>query len=493
MIAPAIGLLAGLAIGAVVIFGSKSEPKVAPATSAPTQPAASITPIKPVTSGAAAQSGASGDTTSAADWEALIASAPAKQFAKLMKRALTISDATTRQQIVQALVVRWLDTDQESFLDFMDDLEFSESEGREVWPILVPAFAEALPGVSEKAASTPELDEIVQWIVEYYAEIDPAKALAWSKQWLLGDSLEAGMATIAGEMANRSPAEAMKILESIKSPDSRIDAVENIAGVMGAGDPVAALAWARSLPDEAERAAAVEEVLWSMSESNPEEAAKQLAGAKDVSDIEGVSSSIAEEWAMKDHGKALSWAESLPDGAARTQAVQGALAGWAESDPVAAFNYYQANHGSNLETAEWIFESWAFTSPDQAAAQARAITDPKMREQAVTGVVNGWLNEGSTRAVSQWVDALPPGRERDKASHVLVDTLSFDEPRPAWDRALAIHEPDIRGQAIQSAFAGLVDKDPSAARSALDQANLTPAERAALAPLLQTTGTVEKK
>ncbi len=486
MLAPAIGLAAGLAIGAVVIFGSK--PESGTTSDAPTASANTAGDIPSASGAAPASSSATNvpaDTASLEAWNAEISTTSVEELNTLMPRALSIADEGRRQAVIQAIVVRWLDGNQDSFLDYLDDLEFSDTEGREVWPSLVPAFVEALPNISEQAAGAPQLDEIVQWVLEYYAEIDPAKALTWSKEWLLGESQESAMATIAGEMATRSPDEAYKLLAEIKSPEARLDAVENIASALGTGTPAAALAWAQALPDENERALAVEEVLWTMSETNPEEAARQLAQTQGISDVEGVSGSIAEEWALRDHTKAITWAESLPEGGSRQEALQGALAGWAESDPEAAFQYYQSKHAANTETAEWIFEAWAFQSPTAAAAKATSLPDPEMRGMAITGVVNGWLNEGSFDRVTQWVDALPAGRDRDQASAVLVDTLSFDEPQPAWQRALAIQEPDIRGDAIQSAFAGLVEANPQAAQAALDQATLTAEERSALAPILQ--------
>lgn len=265
----------------------------------------------------------------------------------------------------------------------------------------------------------------------------------------------------------------------------------NIGATLAQTDSDAALAWARALQNEEERSAAVEEVLWTMSETSPAKAAEKLMESNTPGQLDAVSGSIAEEWAVKDPSKAISWAEGLPQGAAREEAVQGALAGWAENDPRAAFAYYQANFGQNLETAEWIFDSWAFNNPKEASAEVSKITNPEMRARAVAGVVSGWLDEGSsTSAVEQWVDALPVGRERDEASYAVVDMLSFDEPEAAWTRASTIREPDIRNEAIQTAFSGLVDIDPAKAETVLRNSNLSPQEIAQLQALLDGSGSV---
>ncbi len=475
-----IGVIVGVVLGAALIFGlNRSDEMVAEETVVAPTPVQSVgeTTSGPSMSGAEVAGREEVSRASAAEWTERIEQAGPDQYAELMEGAVKIGDPTVRKQVVAKLLLTWLDSDQTGFLEFLDDVEFSETEGSEYWPTLIPAAAEVLPSVSEAAAGQPDLDEIVQWIVEYYAEMDPTKAAAWANQWLLDDTKDYALATVAGQMAIENRTDAESVLASIESPDARLEAVMNIGASLAGEDNEAALAWARGLTNEEERSAAVEEVLWTMSETDPSGAAAELANAENPSQLDAVSGSIAEEWAIKEPQQAVDWAEALPAGAAREEAIQGALAGWAENDPRAAFAYYESNFGTNLETAEWIFDSWAFNDPQTASAEVLKISNPAMRERAVSGVVSGWLDEGtSTTAVEGWVDALPPGRERDQASFAIVDMLSFDEPEAAWTRAATIREPDVRSEAIQSAFAGLADVDPAKARAALQTSNLTPEE-----------------
>ncbi len=475
-----IGVIVGVVLGAALIFGlNRADDEVvgaaeAPATSAANGGAPGLTSDA---GGATAVVGAATNEESAAEWNARLDQAKPDQYAELMKGAVKISDPTVRKQVVEKLLLTWLNVDQPGFLNFLDDAEFSETAGSELWPAIVPAAAEVLPSVSEAAAGQPDLDEIVQWMVEYYAEMDPAQAAAWANKWLLDDTKDYALATVAGQMAIKSQSDAEGVLATIQAPDARLEAVMNIGASLAEEDSDAALEWARALTNEEERSSAVEEVLWTMSETDPSAAAAELADADNPGQLNAVSGSIAEEWAIKEPKKAVDWAESLPAGAGREEAIQGALAGWAENDPKAAFTYYQQNYGTDLETAEWIFDSWAFNDPQTAAAEVLRISNPQMRERAVAGVVSGWLDEGtSTEAVEGWVDALPPGRERDQASFAIVDMLSFDEPEAAWTRAATIREPDVRSEAIQSAFAGLADVDPVKARSVLRTSNLSPEE-----------------
>ncbi len=487
-----VGVVVGVAIGAALIFGLSSSdsgaeaPEVATpaATEAQASASESATPAAMTTS-------LPDDGASLADWEGRISAADASGYGALMNEAVAIRDPQVRKQVVEKLLLTWLNTDQNSFLEFLDDAEFSQTEGSELWPALVPAAAEVLPSLSESAAGEADLDEIIQWMVEYYSEMDPAKAAEWTNKWLLDDTRDYALATVAGEMAIKSQADAEVLLGSIKSPDARLEAVMNIGASLAQDDGDSALAWARALTNEEERSAAVEEVLWTMSETDPGKAAAKLMESDQPDQLDAVSGSIAEEWAIQDPNKAVEWAETLPQGAAREEAIQGALAGWAENDPKAAFAYYEKNYGTNLETAEWIFDSWAFNNPKEASVEVMKISNPEMRSRAVAGVVSGWLDEGSsTESVERWVDALPAGRERDQASYAIVDMLSFDEPESAWTRAATIREPDVRSEAIQTAFAGLADVDPAKAQTALRNSNLSPDEIKQLTAVLEGSGPV---
>ncbi len=486
-----IGVIVGVAIGAALIFGlSQSEAPESTTTVAPAD-SSTVTVATESPTPAPMTTSLPDDGASAAEWESRIAGADVAGYGELMNQAVAIRDPQVRKQIVEKLLLTWLNADQTSFLEYLDDAEFSQSEGSELWPALVPAAAEVLPSLSESAAGEADLDEIIQWMVEYYSEMDPAKAAEWTNKWLLDDTRDYALATVAGEMAIRSQSDAEALLGTINSPDARLEAVMNIGASLAQEDGDTALAWARALANEEERSAAVEEVLWTMSETDPGKAAAKLMESDRPEQLDAVSGSIAEEWAIQDPTKAVGWAEGLPQGAAREEAIQGALAGWAENDPKAAFAYYEKNYGTNLETAEWIFDSWAFNNPKEASAEVMKISNPEMRARAVAGVVSGWLDEGSsTDAVEQWVDALPAGRERDQASYAVVDMLSFDEPESAWTRAATIREPDVRSEAIQTAFAGLVDIDPAKAETALRNSNLSPEEIKQLTAVLDGSGPV---
>lgn len=481
----AIGGIAGIVLGAVVFFGSSEKtgttpgvtasptPAVAPAVAVATpKPKPSATPLAQL-------------PTTLDGWKKEIDGANLESYPALMDGVLRVGDAALRGQVAELLLLKWLNADQETYLTYLDQLEGSADEGKNAWPILVPAFVKVVPQLGEKAVSAPELEEAVQWMTDYYAEQDPRGALEWTRKWLLGDAQEAAFATIAGQLAATSLAEAETLARSLQTPTARIDALANIGAQLGKQDPAKALSWAQALKDPDEKAAAVEEVMWSMAENSPETAAEQIKQMNDPELLHNVGSTIAESLAAEDPQRGLEWAKAAPEGATRDEAIVGAIAGWARKDPKAAYAYFAAEQAENGDAAEGLFEEWAVNDPAAAAEQARQVANAGAREQALVGVVNGWLNNADPQSVEQWVDGLPAGRERDVASSALVDALGASEPQVAWERALTIKDTQVRQDAVLSAFSSLVQTDESGARAALNASTLTADEKGLLQPILE--------
>lgn len=426
------------------------------------------------------------------EWTAQINSAKADSYPALMDGAIRVKDAALRARVVEFLLVKWLNADRGTYLEYLDQLEGSDDEGKEAWPVLVPAFVKAVPQLNERASSSPDLEEAVQWMTDYYAEQNAPAALEWAKKWLLGDAQESAMATIAGQLSKTSLDQAVAVANGLKSPNARIDAMSNIGSELGKTDPQKALAWAQSLTDPAEKSAAVEEVMWSMSDADPVAAASQVKQINNPELLQNIGGTIAESLADKNPAQAIQWAEAIPSGASQDEAVSGALSGWAKADPKAAFDYLQSKHPKNGDAAESVFEQWATNKPQDAATQAMQIPDPAMREQAVTGVVNGWLSAEDSQPVEQWVDQLPAGHERDVASAAVVDAMSVNDPQPAWDRALTIKDAQVRQEAVLSAFSGLAQSDPEAAKAVLNTSAVSEADRKLLQPVLDSVQTAPK-
>jgi hypothetical protein len=471
------------------------------------------------------------------DWSARIAVAPLSDFPKLVRALLAEPPSGARDRNLAALLSRWIVTNPQSFRSFLDAIGADDDDD---FPArFFAALPSALPYLSDRAAGSPYLAELVAQLIDQTAEENPQKALQWADQWLLGDSLEQARVTIAGALAKNSTEDALKVLEKIQNPLRRVQALAAIGEGFAERDPKKAAAWAQQLPHDTEVAMAMNSVLSVMAENDPTGAATTFrdmqshiaekygrlvaadrkrrglpekpqldeqgneivndAGGEDAIPsenpdfnlLEDASMTIAHELAGQDPQAALGWADSLPS-ILKSPAKRAALSAWAESEPEAAYQYCVNGHWNDAETYGNIFSSWAVASPEAAAQEATRVTTPSLRKEALSNVVSTWADQDK-EAVGQWIGQLPSQQDRDTANLALAEAVDVDRPQEAWDRATKISSPEVRHDALNSAFASLVAQAPDKARLALNQAsNLTIDERSSLTRMLQSQDVVKK-
>ncbi len=225
-----------------------------------------------------------------------------------MDRALRMKDAALQTRVVELLLVKWLNASPEAYLQYLDQLESSDDEGKAAWPVLVPAFVKAVPQLGEKAASSPEVEEAVQWMTDYYASRTGRRAR-------LGEEMAARRR--AGGCLRDDRRSAFQDLARSGDPararlevaNSRVDAMANIAPNSASRIRRRPSPGRSRSPDPAEKSAAVEEVMWSMSDTNPTAAAQQITQLNNPELLQNVGGSIAESLADKDPKQAIAWAE----------------------------------------------------------------------------------------------------------------------------------------------------------------------------------------
>lgn len=472
--------------------------------------------------GARPMSAGDGTTVVSTDWTARIAATEPAKFPDTMNDALRIPDSSERQRVIAELAVRWLNTDRMTFVAFLEEAEVDAIEGSDVWDRLMPALAQAFPDVDETAAASPVFNDAVQKFIELYADTDPDAALAWVEQWMLGDARDQAAATLVGALAMEDATRAGELLETIKQPYRRVEATTSLAIELADQDPAAAWAWATGRTNSLERTIAVENALGALAENDPgqasrffndyragieAEAAQALANLPpeserksgdarprgledqmspqqaiearkrgDLARLSDAAAGIASNWAAGDLAGALAWSQALPEGLLRNEAVNGALAGAADTDPAAAFSAYLGQSAAKSETAAAIFEAWGATDPAGASVRINAIREAPAREAAIEGFVAGWADADSA-AASAWATGLPAGAERDAALTQIVAVTADTEPEAAWDYASGIADSARRDASLAEAFGSLLAEDPAAARQRLDVANLSPETR----------------
>ena len=107
---------------------------------------------------------------------------------------------------------------------------------------------------------------------------------------------------------------------------------------------------------------------------------------------------------------ATAWAQQLPAGPARDQAMQTIVSTLADKDPQAALTFLQnLPAGRNRQSLYWpIFSHWTMTDPVAAAERALQIPAGANRDTALQVVGSNWANQDPEAAFA-WANTLPPG------------------------------------------------------------------------------------
>lgn len=440
-------------------------------------------------------------------WRTRVVRARVAAYPELLHDALAIGDGRTRERVLRALLRRWLARDPRGLVAFLDQVELGRDGGEETWAMLAPSLARVLPRVHVEDAEAAL--ELARELVGHLAAGDPAAALAWARRALDGDARDAAFVTVAGELAARSPDEALAVLEAIAAPYRRLEGLGQVGSGFAEAAPEGAAAWASGLPRESERVLAMEGVLETLARRDPATASAILSrfdatltplempgegdGDGDDDDaapslvkndhLSSVGRLVAQHWAADDPAAALAWAESLAPGRMQREGLQGALFGWATRDPRAAWAWLAGRPEVDPWLAESVFAAWATSAPRDAAAAAARLEAAALRAHAVPSVVDRWLAQDPAGAAA-WVDALPPGAERDAALLRVIDASGLDDPTSAWGRALSIANAGLRRDALGTAFAAMIASDPAWAGTVLQQSGLTAAEQRPLARML---------
>ena len=130
--------------------------------------------------------------------------------------------------------------------------------------------------------------------------------------------------------------------------------------------------WAEALPDGVMRNEALGRVADHFAERDPAETAEWARGFADQPGTERIFWEVGANWAGRDPEGALDWVSNLPDGQSQQVGMRGSLNSWARRDPTAAGEYLQEMAPSPLRDAAVAGYSTHVVWEDPTAAMSWA-------------------------------------------------------------------------------------------------------------------------
>lgn len=342
-----------------------------------------------------------------------------------------------------------------------------------------------------------------QSLFQKWAKDDPETAIAKLSEIKGTSNRQQALQGIAAALVTSDPQRALALANEQPPGEGRNGLLASICSTWFSSDSDAAVAWIQSLP-ATERSKVLENGSWQMIQQNPAKAAELFATLPLNTRTAHNFSNLASTWAQQDLAAARAWAESLPPGSARAQALNGIIGTVAQSDPVKAAgilgdtvinnqNYSQVATiaGEWIKTDQkaalaWLdgldlrgntrqnvhsqfMSQWVREDAPAAGRYALGIQDEKVRQQAISSLVGGWAHHDPA-AAHDWIMASLEGESKDRSFKSLIQNLSYQDPTTAfrfYQEATANLTPDAIektfGDTASQMVGSLVRDDPKAA------------------------------
>ncbi len=243
----------------------------------------------------------------------------------------------------------------------------------------------------------------------------------------------------AEKWSQTDPAAAAAFIDTIpNSPGSFFGDVHTIAQNWAASDPASALAWAQRHDgsDAAPIHLAVSGAIGGWWQKDPRAAEEYVASHLNTLADRQLAATVASQIFNADPQRAMQWVSQLPDLEARRQAdtiiahqigwtdpkgaaewaaglpddvrsitLESAVSLWAQGNAAAASEWIGTLSGPTRDQATKAYSNVVANSdPANALNWATSISDPRMRDSSINGIVRKWM-ERDPAGASAWVQA----------------------------------------------------------------------------------------
>jgi hypothetical protein len=207
-------------------------------------------------------------------------------------------------------------------------------------------------------------------------------------------------------------------------------------------------------------------------QSNPREAAAATLQLPAGDALNAAASRLAQEWASSasDQTEVLAWVAQLPQGRARSQALQSVFEIWSARDATGAQRAWAALDANNRqEVLSSVAAGWSRTQPAEAAHWTATLVDQPGGQEALRRAVSAWTQSSPMEAASfvqslpdnarsgltselidrwyntdpfsaaEWLKRQPSGPTRDEGVSAIAMAISGENPETAlaWTKSIA--------------------------------------------------------
>jgi hypothetical protein len=268
--------------------------------------------------------------------------------------------------------------------------------------------------------------------VARWMQQDPKPALTWLEEQPDDARRRTAIRQIPHLIGAADPVAGSSLIQSLPTGYDRQSAIGNLADAWARQDSKAAVKWARELPEGADKDAALTRIIQQLGTVDPAAGAALIADAPFSHAVRGAARIFAAQYAKVAPEPAFDWAQKLPAGETRDEALESVLKTTAAQSPATA-----AAACTNLLTGfkrdqalRDILPQWVVNDAKAAANFAANLPLGGQRNELLNTVLAAWVAQNPHAAMT-WVQTLENGLARRQADKLVVEAVARTDPEAA--------------------------------------------------------------
>ncbi len=201
-------------------------------------------------------------------------------------------------------------------------------------------------------------------------------------------------------------------------------------------------------------------ILSAVAERDPARAGAFLTEHPEFARDENVFRTVASHWTRKNPLEALAWAESLPVGRLRFEAVKAVGSTWAEHDPATvAAEILRSRDRWDRDVVTAVAQNWSITDPRATMAWVENLP-LKADQEAAWSRFRLDVRQLGADAALELLGAIPSEKRRAGMASQIASELARENPRAALAWAERLPEGELRTRALRPALDELAAHNP---------------------------------
>jgi len=323
-------------------------------------------------------------------------------------------------------------------------------------------------------------------LLRRWAELDGRGAFEYVMSLAEGEIKVQAMTAVTGVLAHSDPEFLAGKALAMPGNRSSRELIQNLATSWAQNDADAALKWAEQLPEGLGKRDALAIIRFQLEQQDPAEVAAQINTMPAGDSRNTLISSLATQWGMRDPAKAIEWANGLPE-SEKSLALSQLVGAWANQSPLDAGKFVAQLPPGEMQNQTAMSVVSSWANQDPGMTAAWVMQFPDSNLQEQG--IRELVNIWSindSEGAKNWAQGLPEGSVRDMALKSFTESIAYWSPDKAAAVVGLIDDPSKREQSMEVIMRSWAEIDPNSARSWLESLNANEELKTRLQSFLQT-------